>query len=407
MSETRTTCPYCGVGCGVVARTDGAQVTIDGDRTHPANFGKLCVKGANLASTIDDSTRLTTPLIDGHAASWDTALDLVASRFRQTIAEHGPDSVAFYVSGQFLTEDYYVANKLMKGFIGSGNIDTNSRLCMASSVAGHMRAFGEDVVPCTYEDLEQADLVVLVGSNTAWCHPVLFQRLAAARGKRNTQLVVIDPRRTATAEDADLHLPLAAGTDVLLFNGLLTHLATTGALDRGWTGKFATGLEAALALARHELLLALAVDLPAMTDGFLRTLLAGAGPGCGVVPVIGDRFEPLVAVYPRRAHAEAELRLQRGELALQRSGVPYTIIRPGGLTDRALKEDEAVVAYGPGVVGFGPNKEFPGSIPRAAVADLAVAALVTPAAVDRVVEIVARKGAAAVAAPDLFSVEQA
>ncbi len=282
MSETRTTCPYCGVGCGVVARTSGATVTIEGDRTHPANFGKLCVKGANLAATIDDSARLTTPLIDGAPATWDTALDLVADRFRQTIAEHGPDSVAFYVSGQFLTEDYYVANKLMKGFIGSGNIDTNSRLCMASSVAGHVRAFGEDVVPCTYEDLEQADLIVLVGSNTAWCHPVLFQRLAAARGKRNTQLVVIDPRRTATAEDADLHLPLAAGTDVLLFNGLLTHLATTGALDRGWTGKFATGLEAALSAARR--------DAPG---------IAAVAAGCGLDPNDVARFYDLFASTDR------------------------------------------------------------------------------------------------------------
>ena len=179
-----TTCPYCGVGCGVVAMPDGS---IRGDTTHPSNQGRLCSKGAALALTLDDSERLTEPCIAGAPASWDAALDLVATRFSETIAAHGPDSVAFYVSGQCLTEDYYVANKLMKGFIGSANIDTNSRLCMASSVAGHVRAFGEDVVPGVYEDWDEADLVVLVGSNAAWCHPVLYQRLLAARAARGTQ----------------------------------------------------------------------------------------------------------------------------------------------------------------------------------------------------------------------------
>src|SRR5690349_11951399 len=163
--------------------------TIRGDETHPANQGRLCIKGSTLAETLDDSERLTVPLINNVPAAWDTALDLIARRFSETIATHGPDSVAFYVSGQFLTEDYYVANKLMKGFIGSGNIDTNSRLCMASSVAGHVRAFGEDVVPGCYEDLEEADLVIQVGSNMAWCHPVLYQRLMAARDKRGTRII--------------------------------------------------------------------------------------------------------------------------------------------------------------------------------------------------------------------------
>jgi assimilatory nitrate reductase catalytic subunit len=243
----RTTCPYCGVGCGVIARPDG---TIVGDPAHPSNRGRLCSKGAALAATLDDSERLRVPQIGGRDASWDEALDLIARRFTETIAEHGPESVAFYVSGQCLTEDYYVANKLMKGFIGSGNIDTNSRLCMASSVAGHLRAFGEDVVAGNYEDFEQADLVVLVGSNLAWCHPVLHQRLAAARAARGTRVVVIDPRRTATAEVADLHLQLGAGTDVALFNGLLAHLDDAGVIDRVWVGAHAAGLEPALAAAR-------------------------------------------------------------------------------------------------------------------------------------------------------------
>jgi assimilatory nitrate reductase catalytic subunit len=229
-----------------VAKTDG---TVAADPTHPSNRGRLCSKGAALGATLDDSTRLTTPLIAGKPAPWDDALGLIAARFRQTIALHGPDSVAFYVSGQCLTEDYYVANKLMKGFIGSGNIDTNSRLCMASSVAGHIRAFGEDVVPGVYEDFEEADLVVLVGSNAAWCHPVLHQRLLAARAQHGTKIVVLDPRRTATAEAADLHLPLAPGSDVALFNGLLTNLAASGRVDYGWMERHATGFYEALAAA--------------------------------------------------------------------------------------------------------------------------------------------------------------
>ena len=192
--------------------TRTAQSSVSGDPDHPANFGRLCSKGSALAETIGLDGRLLHPEIDGQRAGWDEALDLVAATFSETIAEHGPDSVAFYVSGQLLTEDYYVANKLMKGFIGSANIDTNSRLCMASSVAGHRRAFGADTVPGTYEDLELADLVVLVGSNLAWCHPVLYQRLAAAKAARpDMKIVVIDPRRTMTADIADLHLAIRAG----------------------------------------------------------------------------------------------------------------------------------------------------------------------------------------------------
>src|SRR5690606_15980584 len=164
-------------------------------------------------------------------------------------AKHGPDSVAFYISGQLLTEDYYVANKLMKGFIGSANIDTNSRLCMASSVAGHRRAFGEDIVPGAYEDFDEADLVVLTGSNTAWCHPILYQRVLAARRKRGTKIVVIDPRRTATVDESDLHLALDPGTDVLLFNGLLAHLARSRAIDENYVAAHTSGFDGAIALA--------------------------------------------------------------------------------------------------------------------------------------------------------------
>ncbi|MGB5235633.1 MAG: molybdopterin-dependent oxidoreductase, partial [Candidatus Macondimonas sp.] len=170
----RTTCPYCGVGCGVLAQMqpDGS-VAISGDPAHPANFGRLCSKGLALGETVGHDHRLHQPRVDGQAVSWEAALTRVAEGFQAAIEQYGPDAVAFYVSGQLLTEDYYVANKLMKGYIGSANIDTNSRLCMSSAVAGHKRAFGSDTVPGCYEDLEQADVLILVGSNLAWCHPVL------------------------------------------------------------------------------------------------------------------------------------------------------------------------------------------------------------------------------------------
>ena len=229
----KTTCPYCGVGCGILALTgDDGQVEIQGDPDHPANYGRLCSKGVTLAETLDLQGRLLHPEILGKRATWDQALDHVAQGFLRLMREHGPDAVAFYVSGQLLTEDYYVANKLMKGFIGSANIDTNSRLCMASSVAGHKRAFGSDTVPGCYEDFESAELIVLVGSNTAWCHPVLFERLAAAK-KNNPErkIVVIDPRRTVTCEIADLHLALRPGSDAALFNGLLYYLSCYGGVN--------------------------------------------------------------------------------------------------------------------------------------------------------------------------------
>ncbi len=247
---TKTTCPYCGVGCGILAdATVEGTINIKGDPDHPANRGRLCSKGAALGETMSLEGRLLYPEIAGRRTSWDEALDTVAARFAQTIAEHGPDAVAFYVSGQILTEDYYVANKLMKGFIGSANIDTNSRLCMASSVAGHKRAFGTDTVPGSYEDLEHADLVVLVGSNLAWCHPVLYQRLAEARTKRGTRVVVIDPRETATCDIADLHLDLTPGSDVALFNGLLAHLSACGHIDEDYVARHTSGLRDALSAA--------------------------------------------------------------------------------------------------------------------------------------------------------------
>ncbi|MDC8758217.1 nitrate reductase [Janthinobacterium fluminis] len=254
----RTTCPYCGVGCGVQATPlpDGS-IAIAGDASHGANAGRLCVKGSALGETLGLDGRLLHPqLREGGAlrrASWDEALDKVAGGWRDIIAEHGPDAVALYVSGQLLTEDYYIANKLMKGYIGSANIDTNSRLCMSSAVAGHKRAFGADLVPGCYEDLELADMVVLVGSNTAWCHPILFQRIVRAKEARpQMKLVVIDPRRTATCESADLHLPVKLGTDVWLFNGLLCYLAQHGVVDAGFVAAHTNGFDEALAAAHVD-----------------------------------------------------------------------------------------------------------------------------------------------------------
>ncbi len=246
----RTTCPYCGVGCGILAQRTDSGLSVQGDPEHPANKGRLCSKGSALGETVGAQGRLLAPRAFGKDVTWDTALDLVAKRFAQVIAEDGPEAVAFYVSGQLLTEDYYVANKLMKGFIGTANIDTNSRLCMASSVAGHKRAFGSDTVPGSYEDLERADLVVLTGSNLAWCHPVLYQRLAAAKAARPAmKVVVIDPRRTATCDLADMHLAIAAGSDAALFNAVLVAIADQGALDPAFL-PHVNGLDAALTAAR-------------------------------------------------------------------------------------------------------------------------------------------------------------
>jgi assimilatory nitrate reductase catalytic subunit len=251
-TTVRTTCPYCGVGCGVKAQVgqDGA-LAIAGDLAHPASQGRLCVKGSALGETGGLQGRLLAPMLrteEGlREASWDEALDKVAGGFARIIAEHGPDAVALYVSGQLLTEDYYVANKFMKGYVGSANIDTNSRLCMSSAVAGHKRAFGEDIVPGCYEDFEQADLLVLVGSNAAWCHPTLYQRIARAKEQRpQMQVVVIDPRRTATCDLADLHLPVKPGTDVWLFDGLLGYLATQRTIDLDFVNTHTEGLADAL-----------------------------------------------------------------------------------------------------------------------------------------------------------------
>ncbi|MEM0928006.1 MAG: molybdopterin-dependent oxidoreductase [Pseudomonadota bacterium] len=247
----KTTCPYCGVGCGIIASPTGTDsAVISGDPKHPANWGRLCSKGSALGETLGRKGRLLTPFVDGKRASWDDAMTRVAEGFARAVNDHGPDSVAFYLSGQLLTEDYYVANKLMKGFIGSANVDTNSRLCMASAVAGHKRAFGTDTVPGVYEDLERCDLLVLTGSNLAWCHPVVYQRIVAERERRpDLRIVVIDPRRTPTCDVADLHLALAPGTDVALYLGLFHHLSENGWADTCFVENHTRGIQDVASLA--------------------------------------------------------------------------------------------------------------------------------------------------------------
>ncbi|OEF23299.1 nitrate reductase [Vibrio rumoiensis] len=238
----KSACPYCGVGCGVEVKTNGDIV---GDNAHPANGGALCVKGSALAESLNMPSRLLYPRVNGQQMDWQSTIDAISDKMYSTIKEHGPQAVGMYVSGQLLTEDYYVANKLMKGFVGSSNIDTNSRLCMSSAVAAHVRAFGEDLVPVDYDDLNFADLIVIVGANTAWTHPIVFRRIQQAReANPNLKLVVIDPRKTVTAEQADLHLQLENDGDVLLFNGLLRYLLDTGSIDTDFIAKYTNDFDA-------------------------------------------------------------------------------------------------------------------------------------------------------------------
>jgi assimilatory nitrate reductase catalytic subunit len=260
--ETKSTCPYCGVGCGVIIESQGTQITgVRGDPEHPANFGRLCTKGSTLHLTasapITRQTRLLQPMRREHrgdapkAVGWNDALDFAATSFAQIIAEHGPDAVGFYVSGQLLTEDYYVFNKLAKGMIGTNNIDTNSRLCMSSAVAGYKQTLGADAPPNCYEDVNHAQCIFIVGSNTAYAHPILFRRIEDAK-KRNPALKIIfaDPRKTDTAEIADLYLPIQPGTDVALFNGMLHTMLWEGWLDNAYIAAHTNGFDALKATVR-------------------------------------------------------------------------------------------------------------------------------------------------------------
>ncbi len=251
MKSVNSTCPYCGVGCGV--RVEGLETTnfrVVGDEQHPANFGRLCSKGSALGETLvkqNQGARLVYPSIEGEPVSWDLATQTIADKLNDCIEQHGPDSVAFYLSGQLLTEDYYVANKLMKGVIGSANVDTNSRLCMASAVAGYKRSFGADAVPCSYEDIDHADLIVLIGSNAAWTHPVLYQRMVAAKESNpNLKIVLIDPRETASCDIADMHLPIAPSSDGFLFQGLLKYLVDTSSTNEQYIAKYTDGFDSVI-----------------------------------------------------------------------------------------------------------------------------------------------------------------
>ncbi|TVO62665.1 nitrate reductase [Denitromonas ohlonensis] len=262
MSETKSTCCYCGVGCGLIVEHDAGQITgVRGDPDHPANFGRLCTKGATLHLTVAADTRSqrahTPELRTDRSATrqptdWATALDHVADRFAAIIREHGPDAVAFYGSGQWLTEDYYVFNKLAKGLIGTNNLDTNSRLCMSSAVAGYKLSLGADAPPCSYTDIDATDCLFIAGSNTAFAHPIVFRRIEAAReANPDMKLVVVDPRRTDTAEAADLHLPILPGTDIALFNAMLHVMLWEGWLNRDYIAEHTEGFDALKRLVRE------------------------------------------------------------------------------------------------------------------------------------------------------------
>jgi len=254
--ETRSTCPYCGVGCGVIIESAGTQITgVRGDPDHPANFGRLCTKGSTLALTathaVTQQTRLLYPMRREHRheapkqVSWDNALDFAATSFAHIIRDHGPEAVGFYISGQLLTEDYYVFNKLVKGLIGSNNVDSNSRLCMSSAVAGYKQTLGADAPPSCYDDVNHAQCIFIVGSNTAYAHPILFRRIEDAKAANPAMKIIFcDPRRTDTAEIADLYLPIQPGTDVSLFNGMLHIMLWEGWLDNAYIAAHTTGFDA-------------------------------------------------------------------------------------------------------------------------------------------------------------------
>ncbi|SEI96637.1 assimilatory nitrate reductase catalytic subunit [Pseudomonas linyingensis] len=284
---TASTCCYCGVGCGVLIEHDGEHITgVQGDPAHPANFGRLCSKGSTLHLTGDLAARALYPelrLGKGLArarADWDSALDHAANVFAETIREHGPDSVAFYISGQLLTEDYYAFNKLARALVGTNNIDSNSRLCMSSAVVGYKRSLGADSPPCSYEDIEQSDCLLIAGSNMAYAHPVLFRRLEAAKAQRpEMKVIVVDPRRTDTCELADLHLAILPGTDVALFHGLLHILLWEGWIDRAFIDAHTEGFDALKKLVRDYTPAAVADICGISVDDLLRCAeLIGKAP---------------------------------------------------------------------------------------------------------------------------------
>ena len=265
---TRATCPYCGVGCGVLIEHDAQRILgVRGDPDHPANFGRLCSKGAALARSTLGQARAVVPELrtakdaPRRPVSWDDALSAAAARFAETIRAHGPDSVAFYLSGQLLTEDYYVFNKLARALVGTNNVDSNSRLCMSSAVAGYKATLGMDSVPCCYADIEQADLFFICGANPAFAHPIVFRRIEAARAADPAvKLIVVDPRRTDSAAMADLHLQIAPGSDLYLYSAMLHVLLAEKLVDREFIDTHTEGF-AALAASVEAVTPAIAADV--------------------------------------------------------------------------------------------------------------------------------------------------
>ena len=247
-----TTCCYCGVGCGIVVhKNKKGSISIEGDEEHPVNKGMLCSKGINLHHTVNDTTdRLLHPQMRYNKSmplqrvTWDTALERTAAVFKTFINKYGPDSVAFYVSGQCLTEEYYVVNKLIKGFIGSNNIDTNSRLCMSSAVAAYKMSLGEDSVRVCYDDIELADCFLVTGANPAWCHPIIWRRVEAHKAAHpNVKIIVVDPRKTDSCSIADLHLQINPGTDITLNHAIGRVLIENGDIDLDFIKNHAEGFQ--------------------------------------------------------------------------------------------------------------------------------------------------------------------
>lgn len=249
----KSTCSYCGVGCGIIVNKDNkGRTTVEGDPDHPVNRGMLCSKGMNLHYVVEDkSDRLQYPQMrwgKSHPlerVDWDTALSRSAAVFKSIIKKHGPDAVAFYVSGQCLTEEYYLVNKLSKGFLKTNNIDTNSRLCMSSAVMGYIKTLGEDSVPISYEDIELADCFLVAGANPAWCHPILWRRVEKHKEENpDTKIIVVDPRVTQSCSLADLHLQLNPGTDEVLYLAIGRCLIENGDIDVDFIQHHADGFDA-------------------------------------------------------------------------------------------------------------------------------------------------------------------
>jgi assimilatory nitrate reductase catalytic subunit len=274
-APTKATCPYCGVGCGVLIEQRGGKVVnVRGDPDHPANFGRLCTKGATLHLSAGEELRLAEPKLrhepggPAEPLAWSSAIDVAATRFASAIRAYGPDSVGFYISGQLLTEDYYVFNKLAKGLIGTNNVDTNSRLCMSSAVAAYKQTLGADAPPCCYEDFDHTDCILISGANPAFAHPIAFRRIEDAKA-RNPDLfmIVVDPRRTDTASSADLHLAIAPGSDIILCNAMLRVFIEDGLIDHDY-------------IARHT------ENFKALRAHVLQTSVDDAARACEIAPAL-------------------------------------------------------------------------------------------------------------------------